>query len=182
MATIRILLGIICLAALGRGTMPERGILSPQHATRNTILSIAQSQIGVREATGHNDGPRVEAYLHYTGNRKGEPWCASFVSWVYGQAGFTQPRTAWSPALFPATKRTAAPQPADVFGIYSLKLKRIAHAGLVARRQHDWIISIEGNTHADGRRDGDGVYLKWRHIRTIHVFANWLKGKEVSHD
>ena len=106
---------------------------------------------------------------------KGNPWCAVFVSWVFKEAGFTKPRTAWSPGLFPTAKLTLSPKPADVLGIYSVKLKRIAHCGLVERRQNNWIISIEGNTNIHGSREGDGVYRKWRHVRTISKFADWAK-------
>ncbi len=143
---------------------------------REAILQVAESQLGAREATGKNDGVAVESYLHYTGNNNGDPWCASFVSWVYGKAGYETPRTAWSPGLFPVSKRVSVPQPADVFGIYFASLKRIAHCGIVKTQRGSWIITIEGNTNTAGSREGDGVYTKYRHIRTIKYFADWLKG------
>lgn len=68
---------------------------------RNKIKEIYSAEIGVREATGKNDGQRVEEYLAATQLGKGYAWCASFVSWVFAEAGFPQPRTPWSPALFP---------------------------------------------------------------------------------
>ncbi len=139
------------------------------------ILQIAKSQIGVSEATGNNDGKEVEAYLRYTGNKKGEPWCASFVSWVFGQAGFKLPKTAWSPALFPVTRLTKQPIAANVFGIYFSNLKRIAHCGLVETVRGNWIGTIEGNTNTTGGREGDGIYRKLRHEKTIAVYANWIK-------
>lgn len=142
------------------------------------ILSIAKSQLGIREATGKNDGLQVEQYLIYTNNKKGDPWCASFVSWVYGQAGYPLPRTAWSPALFPLDKRTDKPQPADVFGIYFPKLKRIAHCGIVEDSRANWIYTIEGNTNLAGSREGDGVYRKLRHRRSIKYYANWIDEKD----
>ncbi|RZK54478.1 MAG: hypothetical protein EOO91_15845 [Pedobacter sp.] len=115
MATFRIVLGIVCFAFLGRLVEPGGDILRvglknkeqrvKNIEQRNKLITIAQSQLGVREATGNNDGIQVEKYLNYTGNKKGEPWCASFVSWVYGQAGFAQPKTAWSPNLFPLAQQ-----------------------------------------------------------------------------
>ncbi|RYG19041.1 MAG: CHAP domain-containing protein [Chitinophagaceae bacterium] len=143
------------------------------------ILSIAKSQIGIREATGNNDGLAVEKYLHYTGNNKGEPWCASFVSWVFGQAGYKQPQTAWSPALFPSIRQVPRAAPAMVFGIYFPKLKRIGHVGLVEKVSSNWIYTIEGNTNPLGSREGDGVYKRIRHTRTIAQYADWLKEKGV---
>ena len=199
MSTIRILLGIFCLAVIGRNDEYGGGVLVQRILTneqtrlpdgqglknkefgadsamvRKGILVIAISQIGVREATGNNDGAQVEAFLKVINLPKGNPWCAAFVSWVFKQAAFTKPRTAWSPVLFPLARLTLTPKPADVLGIYSLKLKRIAHCGLVERRQNNWIISIEGNTNTDNSREGDGVYRKWRHIRTISKFADWVK-------
>ncbi|MES2653376.1 MAG: peptidoglycan-binding protein [Bacteroidota bacterium] len=199
MSTIRILLGILCLVAIGCGTEPGSGVLEQSNSSlrgtkqsaiqilkgdcfvlrndafRERILAVASSQIGVREATGNNDGPQVEAYLKVTNLPKGNPWCAAFVSWVFRQAGFALPRTAWSPALFPLARQTLSPKPADVLGIYSIRLKRIAHAGLVEQRQNNWIISIEGNTNVDGSREGDGVYRKRRHVKTIAKFADWVR-------
>lgn len=211
MATIRIVLGIICLAFFGRVIEPsgdflrregkrEKGWkvegsgfstqrLAPSGASlystatgnrqlsnvnRELILRIAQSQLGVREATGKNDGVDVEKYLKYTGNKKGAAWCASFVSWVYGKAGFVQPKTAWSPSLFPLARQTFKPSAADIFGMYFLNLKRIAHCGLVEKQRGNWISTIEGNTNLAGSREGDGVYRKLRHRRTIKTFANWI--------
>lgn len=147
-------------------------------AVKPAVIWIAQSQIGVREATGKNDGLKVEQYLAYTGEQKGAPWCAAFVSWVFGQAGYPQPRTAWSPALFPAAKRTSEIKPATVFGIYFPALKRIAHCGFVERLDGHWIITIEGNTNITGGREGDGVYRKRRLASTIRYFAGWNRGKE----
>ena len=142
------------------------------------ILHIAGTQIGVREAKGKNDGLAVEAYLKYTGNIKGEPWCASFVSWVFGKAGLAMPRSAWSPALFPKNRQTLNPLPADVFGIYFEKYQRIAHCGLVESTKGSWVYTIEGNTNVAGSREGDGVFRKLRHHRTIAVYANWFKPKQ----
>ncbi|RYD96258.1 MAG: CHAP domain-containing protein [Sphingobacteriales bacterium] len=140
-------------------------------------MYIAKSQIGIREASGNNDGLAVEKYLAYTGNKKGEPWCASFVSWVFAQAGYPQPRTAWSPALFPSSRKVSDAEPATVFGIYFPKLKRIAHVGLVEKVRSNWIFTIEGNTNPAGSREGDGVYQRIRHKRSIAVYADWLNEK-----
>jgi hypothetical protein len=185
MGTARFIFGLVCLIGVIGYRVPDRRLISgyeyhsqahnAQHATRNTLVDIARSQIGIRETTGNNDGREVEAYLKVTKLPKGNPYCAAFVSWVFREAGFAAPRTAWSPALFPTARSTLHPKPADVLGIYSSKLKRIAHAGLLERRQNNWIISIEGNTNADGGREGDGVYRKWRHVSTIAKFADWVR-------
>ena len=138
------------------------------------IVSLASKEVGVKELTGNNDGLRVEQYLAYTGHKKGDPWCASFLSWVFGQAGYSQPKTAWSPALFPKSRSTKTILLGTVFGLYFADKGRIAHAGLVAERQGDWLHTIEGNTNVIGSRDGDGVYRKIRHIRTVGYYADWI--------
>lgn len=156
------------------GTPPLKSSYQQNLGIRTQLIKIAQAQLRVRETTGKNDGGEVEQYLAYTGHAKGAPWCAAFVSWVYGKAGLPQPKTAWSPALFPSQKRTASPLPADVFGIYFPSLKRIAHCGLVETISDKYIIGIEGNTNVKGAREGDGVYRKRRHRREISAVANWI--------
>ena len=141
---------------------------------RERIVDIAVREIGVREATGHNDGKRVEEYLAYTGLGKGHAWCAAFVSWCYGQAGLAVPRNAWSPALFPLARRYTAQQinqgnvrQADLFAIYSSSLQRINHVGIVRKKESNWILTVEGNV--DNR-----VLCKRRPLATIYAFSNWL--------
>ena len=186
MASIRFILGYVCLIAIGWSNLPNRSILKFQaldrrvfshliemNAQQTVVLNIARGELGVREFRD-NDGKAVEAYLHYTKTPTGSPWCAAFVSWVFGQAGYATPRTAWSPALFPKAKRTKVIMPAVVFGIYFAAQQRIAHVGLVIQKRGNWLYTIEGNTNVSGGREGDGVYHKLRHVKTIAAFANWL--------
>jgi len=170
MGTICNLFGGLCFIAMLGHWRPSGHLLKES----DKVLAIARSQIGVREATGHNDGMKVESYLAYTGNKKGEPWCAAFVSWVFGQAGLKQPRTAWSLALFPKAHLVKTANPATIFGIYFADKGRIAHVGLVERQKGNWIYTIEGNTNSTGSREGDGVYRKLRHVKTIKAYADWL--------
>ncbi len=147
-----------------------RGNRSGMEDKRNLIIVIASNELGVKEATGHNDGPRVEQYLRYTNLGPGYDWCAAFVSWVYGQAGLVQPRNPWSPALFPKArsyKDEGKIQKADLFGIYSAKLKRINHVGLIKEKQGSYILTIEGNSN-------NRVESRRRHQKTIHSYADWV--------
>lgn len=167
------------------------------------VKRIFDSQIGIKES-GQNSGPQVEQYLSYVNLPKGNPWCAAFVCWVYGQAGIANPRTGWSPALFPASKliwsrksglsktaqaepskpttkyrhpdkdRETSPATGDVFGIYFPEKGRIAHVGFVDTRDESWLITVEGNTNLFGAREGDGVYRKRRLIRSIERVARYI--------
>lgn len=143
-------------------------------------------EIGVREATGKNDGESVEKYLRSIGLGKGYAWCAAFVHWVLEQCGAARVRSGWCPAWFPedrviwsnSTKQNQTniiPAAGDVFGIYFSSKKRIAHVGFV----HDWtnkdyVITVEGNTNEAGSREGDGVYKKRRLKRQIYKVSRWL--------
>ena len=178
MSTIRILLGIICFATVSGYRMPNRNLLNADEKSRVRLLNIARTQIGVREKSGRNDGEQVERYLAITGSEKGAPWCAAFISWVFYKGGYEAPKTAWSPDLFNARVNTKELKPCNVFGIWFPTLKRIAHVGLVEKREGDWLISIEGNTNSAGSREGDGVYRKRRPIKNIYVIADWLPKKE----
>lgn len=143
-------------------------------ALRKRIVQIAVQEIGVREATGNNDGVRVKEYLAYTGLGTGHAWCAAFVSWCYGKAGLTAPRNAWSPALFPMVRRYTEQQikhrsirSADLFAIYNHRLARIDHAGLVRKKEGHWLLTVEGNVD-------NCVLSKRRSVATIYAFSNWL--------
>lgn len=179
MSTIKLFLCLLCLAYLGSNELYRRDLLirilkhTPQYPSRFSITEIAENQLGVRELTGHNDGPRVEAYLSAVKLKKGAPWCAAYVSWTYQQAGFAKPRSGWSPDLFPKSRLARSALPGDVLGIYFTELKRIAHVGIVTSQKGSWVYSVEGNTNVAGSREGDGVYKKIRHIRTIHSIADW---------
>ncbi|TDQ81087.1 hypothetical protein CLV99_0462 [Sphingobacterium yanglingense] len=136
---------------------------------RINIIKIASKELGTHEATGNNDGLRVEQYLRYTNLGKGYEWCSAFVSWCYGQAGFAVPRNPWSPALFPKARQIdkVKAMQADVFGIYGIKAKRINHVGLVKEKQGQYLVTIEGNSN-------DRVESRRRHLRTIYTIADWV--------
>src|SRR5690606_872474 len=141
---------------------------------RQRLRDIYWAEIGVREATGQNDGERVEAYLQYCGLGSGYAWCAAYVSWCFGQAGYEHARNPWSPALFPAERTVwtrepagTTPQQGAVFGIYYPALKRIAHVGFIDQVAGSWLVTVEGNVE-------DQVLRKRRSLRSIHAVADWL--------
>ena len=170
--------------AVGRETVGNRpGAMAvgarPGHQDRikmirDRIVDIAAKEIGVKEATGNNDGRQVEEYLAYTGLGKGYAWCAAFVSWCYGKAGHLVPRNAWSPSLFPNGRRYStkeiqqgAVRPADLFGIYSQGLRRIDHVGIIRKLEDRYILTVEGNV-------ANRVLSKRRALATVYAFSNWL--------
>lgn len=180
MSAVRVLLCRFCIGFIGWvGVFGSGGvaeIVSSRKALRNAakILNIARGELGVKEVTGHNDGKRVRQYLVYTGINVPAPWCSAYVSWCFGQAGFKEPRTAWSPSLFPTSRLTAVIEPAVVYGIWFPALQRIGHCGMIESVRGDWITGLEGNTSLAGGREGEGVYRRIRHRRTISRYADWI--------
>lgn len=139
------------------------------------LIAAARKDLGLREEGCGNCGRGVEERLKYVGFGKGAPWCAAAVSYWFHLAGYNQPRTAWSPSMFPKDRVVeSVGKKGLVLGIYFPSLKRIAHVGLVEELRGDFITSIEANTNAAGSRNGDGVYRKIRHKRTIYKYADWL--------
>lgn len=177
----RVLLAVVWLFALPLIVDVK---LQPEPDIRDKLQKVYTSQIGVKEATGNNDGHEVEAYLATTGLGKGYPWCAAFVSWVFEQEGLDRPKTPWTPALFPKVAviwpdggRT--PQKSDVFGIYFKSIDRIGHAGFIESWGSNFVVSVEGNTNDNGSSEGDGVYRKRRRTKTIHVVADWVEQNQI---
>ncbi|RZM13350.1 MAG: peptidoglycan-binding protein, partial [Pedobacter sp.] len=134
MATARILLGFLCFASISSLGQSD-GDLLKEATARTQLLNTARREIGVRELTGKNDGKKVVEYLASVKLSIGEPWCAAFISWVFKQNGYLEPNTGWSPAMFPKSRILANvienASKANVFGIYIIAKKRIAHVGLV---------------------------------------------------
>jgi len=148
-----------------------------------TLQEIYNSQVGVREKTGKNDGPEVEMYLKSVGLGKGYAWCAAFVHWSLDSAGYNNPITAWSPTAhnknniiyFQGAQRKK-PIPGDVFTLYYPKLKRIGHTGFYDKTINSSIYeSVEGNTNGEGSREGDGVYRKKRSFKATYSITRWTE-------
>jgi hypothetical protein len=146
-----------------------------------TVQAIYTSQIGVREATGKNDGVQVEAYLKSVNLGKGYAWCAAFVKWCFDRADINTTITAWSPTaenrknlVYDKGKFLQDPRPGDVFTLYYPSLKRIGHTGFYDKKQNSTIFrSVEGNTNGEGSREGDGVYVKYRSVKATYSISRW---------
>lgn len=157
---------------------------SQSNSLRDSVEQTYLSQVGIREATGHNDGSDIEKYLQSTGLDKGYAWCAAFVNWVYTANGIeTVTSPAWSPNWFTQNViykpsdyiLNSFPNKGDVFGIYFQSKNRVAHVGFI----HQWTsgnfaTTVEGNTNTAGSREGDGVYVKRRIKRQIFVVSSYI--------
>ena len=65
-------------------------------------LSVARGEVGVKEAVGSADNPRIVEYHLSTSLDKGAafqdetPWCSSFVNWCMEKAGEDGTNSAWA--------------------------------------------------------------------------------------
>lgn len=136
---------------------------------KSQVVPVAELFVGwVRETTGKNDGPWVEAIQRTTGNKKGDPWCASFVNFVLDIAFKDYnplPATASCDELlaFARTNNllTANPTAGDVFLVMRTK-NDATHTGIVTAVLADRVKTIEGNTNREGAREGNGVWARER--------------------
>jgi len=149
-----------------------------QNQVRNTYLK----ELGVRE-NGFNKGDRVEEYLRAANLKAGAPWCAAFITWTFKQNNVKAVVSGYSPNWFvnnvvykrdDNVKRNYVATVGDVFGLWFANKNRIAHVGFIDSRQGDYYITVEGNTNEAGSREGDGVYKKRRHIKTIYAISRWI--------
>lgn len=154
-----------------------------QSVLRQKLVSVAESQVGVKEATGKNDGKEVEQYLQSVNLGKGYAWCAAFMTWCHNKAGIDNPKSAWSPdwfktnVVYQRNKPTIAAfksKPGQVFGLYYEKLGRIGHVGMIVCEDKLHYRTIEGNTGSDGGREGDGVYRKIRSKKLMFKIADYV--------
>lgn len=139
----------------------------------NTIteaaLTIAVTQIGVREKGGNNRGVEVEMYLASVGGLPGESWCAGFVYWCFRRASNVLtvanpcPRTRGAQKIWKlsdARFHRTAPSRGSLFVMDHGE--GLGHVGFVEMVYPDGSIStVEGNTNRDGARNGDSV---WQHV------------------
>lgn len=156
-------------------------ISHPAGISQTRISEIYLSQLGVREATGHNDGKAVEMYLKSVKVSKGAPWCAAFVHWCLDSAKIKNSITAWSPTahnkkhvVYGGRQLIEEPKSGDVFTLWFPKMGRIAHTGFYHRRVNSSVYeSVEGNTSEKGARDGDGVYRRYRSYKATYSITRW---------
>jgi hypothetical protein len=176
----------ILLAAFLLFSLHAVGSGNPALTVRQQVEKAYLQEVGVRELTGKNDGVRVEAYLRSVGARKGQPWCAAFVSYILRKCGVNAPRSAWSPAFFPDRNlifhrqkkpdlKSVSILPGQVFGIFFRNMGRIAHVGFTHRRIKNAIVTIEGNTNGAGSREGNGVYEKIRPLQSIYAISDFIQ-------
>lgn len=157
------------------------------------VLAWSAAQLGVREATGRNDGPQIDAWLRLVGSPPRSAWCGAYQGGGQKANGLPMPAGAGGSYNWAKdAKRTYflrgvrgsidSLRPAHQVMFYYPALGRIGHIGRAVtpgrpirkgRAVRGWYCN-EGNTGVGGGRDGAGVHLLFRAATEIHACANWL--------
>lgn len=154
----------------------------PEASIRERLADTLLSYLHVRELTGNNDGQEVEMFVEASGlDGKGQhPWCAAFISYIYQANGLgVPPYSARAAAWFPP-ERIISDKDAvtgDVYSLYYPNLGRIGHIGMYLLpylNETPYVVGGEGNTNAEGSREGNQVAKRLRPRATIHNSANWV--------
>jgi GH25 family lysozyme M1 (1,4-beta-N-acetylmuramidase) len=152
--------------------MPQRITASPRK-----IIDIAATQVGVHEGRspdGHwNNDQRYSDEVPGLAWSDGQPWCSVFVSWCAMRAGLEAlyPRTAScdTAGAWYRQRHAFSEYPAIGAQVFYGTTHDLNHTGIVIDFDADTITTIEGNTNADGSREGDGVYRKTRARRATNL-------------
>ena len=175
--------GPITLAAIAKalGIAPEaKGPGAAPNELISILLSVAAGEIGVKE-TSHNQGPGIAKYWTATsypeGYKNKEPWCSSFLCWVFMEAAkrvavpFKLPRSAaafaWEEwARKEGQKLIKRP---DRVKRGDVVIFDFSHIGICSgdSDENGTFESIEGNTNAAGEREGGAVMRKRRKISLV---------------
>jgi len=154
-----------------------------QKEERIAHVDTALSYVGVHEKTGKNDGKEVEKFLKSVGLRKGNSWCAAFVSYCLSAAKVKSPKVRSGLARSFKTKNI-------ILASRVMKGLEIIPKGYLIGWQrgntingHIGIVTklwkgpkgetVEGNTSSNkgSQYDGDGVFQKTRTISEGNYFS-----------
>lgn len=137
------------------------------------LIRTAGTQLGVKEATNHNDGAAVESYLKSVGLGKGYAWCMAFVYWCAKQAAaklkLQNPLKATGGVLdeWQSGRGVHLAKP-EQGCIFIMKHPEGYHTGIVTGVFGDGSMhTIEGNTNDNGSREGTSVLRKTRYLKDM---------------
>ena len=156
--------------------------LPKQVSGQVTHMQVAQSFVGTTELTGHNDGPEVEMFLRSIGRKKGDSWCAAFVSYCLTMGKVKEPvlRSGMARAFITKTSIKAkdvltgkVKVPDGYLVVYGKGNTIYGHIGLVKHWNKVSGQTIEGNTSSGDKgsqSEGEGVYERTRSIQPANYF------------
>lgn len=149
------------------------------------LVELAKKEVGVEEVNGTNCGPRVNQYKAATwlDPLQSWAWCAAFIDWLVMRAmeeesgrkfTFARPRTAgawdlenWSMKQDGSTWTKLNPQASDI-APGDIVIFTFSHVGLAIDIPSKGLVqTVEGNSNAQGSREGGGVWKQTRKLSQI---------------
>jgi hypothetical protein len=146
---------------------------------RRVMVFAAEALVGIREATGKNDGKMVELIQETVGGHSQESWCLSYImsciAYAEVKTGIKSPiiatehcLTAWQKS--PKSCRVKKIPKKGALAIWNYPPSSNGHCGIVDEYEHKpgKMMLFEGNTQsglkADGtiERNGGGTYYTER--------------------
>lgn len=157
------------------------------------LIDYNRRNIGIREATGANDGVYVQRFLSVCNLSGNYEWCAAYTTSGHKNCSFDFPPNpcradSWFDSTHTVYKRgldKSLIKEGQVAGYYVKSKKRIGHNGVIIAVNLDgnYALVTEGNSRDAGNKlqPGDGVHLLRRSLDEITATSDWSKGTEKYH-
>lgn len=155
------------------------------------LVDYNRRNIGIREATGANDGLYVQRFLHHCGLSGNYEWCSAYTLAGHKECNYEYPLNpcradSWFDSEHTVYKRGDSKsliQAGQVAGYYVKSKNRIGHNGTIiaVNLEENYALVTEGNSRDSGNKlqPGDGVHLLRRSLNEITATSDWQK-KSVS--
>ena len=166
---------------LGEGIIPVK---PKPTKIQNALIKTFSAFVGIKEEPpGSNNGPMVNIFNASCGLDPDEhaPWCASVANYGYLQNGLLG-HGAYSPNWYLKSRVVSLHdvQPGDVALVYFPSKGRYAHTIACVEKVVESagraveVVTLEGNTNAQGSREGDQFARRRRPADTL-TFVRWWK-------
>jgi hypothetical protein len=140
--------------------------------SEDLLVNVLSSQIGQAEhPKGSNWGRPVQEYLEAAGINRPAPWCAAFIEWGLQKIG-RKGAGAYVPSWNQPSHRIDRPSIGSLGLVWFPQMKRYGHIFCVKRVTSSRSIeTIEGNSNAEGSREGYAVVSRVRPVSG--QFVRW---------
>ena len=140
--------------------------------SEDSLVNVLKSQIGQTEhPIGSNWGQPVQEYLEAAGINRPAPWCAAFIEWGLQKIG-RKGAGAYVPSWNQPSHRIDRPSIGSLGLVWFPQMKRYGHIFCVKRVTSSRSIeTIEGNSNAEGSREGYAVVSRVRPVSG--QFVKW---------
>lgn len=156
--------------------------VSALHSQDPLHIQIARSYVGTVEATGNNDGPKIEYIIRRGHGAPGSSYCAYFVTMCIDSAKVVSP-TVRSGMARSFKRKTSIPANDVLMGKTQIPIGTIlvwekgntifGHVGFVLKWGKKWGTTVEANTSSGGagsQSNGNGIWYKTRSIEPLNYF------------